>query len=122
MLTVYVPRPGSTLEDRVWPGSGMVGSPVEATGRLRVDFEGDTDRYPRYADRVRRAAERHRWAEGHRAGYPTRAAAHVDETEVIPVGRYESDPGRVIVDDAGALKRWLGTEDLADEQLRVRAE
>lgn len=43
MLSVYVPRPGSDLSEVVWAGSGMVGSPAEGTGQLRVDFEGNEE-------------------------------------------------------------------------------
>lgn len=121
MLDVYVPRPGSDLEEAVWAGSGIVGSPEGSTDRLRVDFEGDQDLYPCFADRVRRAAERHQWSRRHREGYPTRACAHVGPTEVIRVGRYDSEEGRVVVVDEAALERWLGVDELPDRELQVHA-
>lgn len=95
----------------------MVGSPAESTGQLRVDFEGDEQLYPSYADRVRRAAERHQWSGQHRDGYPTQAAAHVDESEVIEVGRYDPDQSRLIIEDEEVLRTWLGGEDLTEEEL-----
>lgn len=46
-LTVYVPAPGSRLrKEVVRDGAGMVGSEVQGTGRIRVDFEGDVDTFP----------------------------------------------------------------------------
>lgn len=120
MITIYVPRPGSELEEEVWPRSGIVGSPEGSTGRLRVDYEGDQELYPRFVERVRRAADRHRWRGEHREGYPTRANAFVDPTEVIAVGRYDVDEGRVIIDDETALAAWLGVEKLPDEELDAR--
>lgn len=119
MIDVFVPRPGSDLEEEVWAGSGIVGSPAGSTDRLRVDFEGDEGVYPRYVERVRRAADRHRWSGEHREGYPTRACAIVDPTEVIAVGRYDPDDNRVIVDDAERLKAWLEVEALPGEELRA---
>lgn len=120
MLDVYVPGPGSDLEEKVWPGSGVVGSPVGSTGRLRVDFEGDEQIYPRFADRVRRAAERHLWRQQHREGYPTRACAFVSPGEVIRVGGYDREEGRVVVGDVEVLKAWLGLEKLPDEELHAQ--
>lgn len=120
MIDVFVPRPGSDLEEEVWAGSGLVGSPAGSTDRLRVDYEGDRDLYPRYVERVRRATDRHRWSGEHREGYPTRACAFVDPTEVIRVGRYDPDEHRVVVADAEPLKAWLGVEKLPDEELDAR--
>lgn len=119
MLDVYVPRPGSDLEDAVWAGSGIVGSPEGSTGRLRVDFEGDEDVYPRYADRVRRAAERHCHSRRHREGYPTRACAHVDPDEVVRVGRYDPESARLIISHPERLEVWLGVDALSEEELEV---
>lgn len=82
------------------------------TGRLRVDFEGDTSVYPAYQDRVRRAAERHQWSDEQRSGYPTRACAHVSGDEVIPVGTYDPAADRLMVDDRTTLQDWLDDEDV----------
>lgn len=113
-LTLYVPRSDSELHDRIWSGSGIVGSPVGDTGRIRLDFEGDTSVYPAYKDRVRRAAERHEWSDGERSGYPTRACAHVSKNEVIPIGTYDPATERLVVDDPPALRAWLDGEELPD--------
>lgn len=52
-LTVYVPAPGSRLrDDVVRQGSGMVGSEVGDSGRIRVDFQDGTEAFPTFADRV----------------------------------------------------------------------
>lgn len=122
MITIYVPRPGSELEEEVWPRSGMVGSPEGSTGRLRVDYEGDEELYPRFVERIRRAADRHRWSGENREGYPTRAVAHVDESEIVAVGRYDPQKCRVLVDDGEAFKAWLGVDELAGRELRADAE
>lgn len=122
MLFVYVPRPDSDLDDAVWAGSGIVGSPVGTSGRLRVDYEGDQDIYPRYADRVRRAAERHRYNREHRKGYPTRACAFVDPDEVVRVGRYDPEKRRVIVAHPEPLEAWLGVAKLSPEELKAEAQ
>lgn len=117
MITVYVPRPGSELSESVWAGSGIVGSPAGESGLLRVDYEGSTEQYPRYVDRVRRAVDRHQWSAEHRQGYPTQAAARVDDDQVIAVGQYDPEEDRVIVEDETALERWLGVDDLPQEEL-----
>lgn len=118
-LTVYVPAPGSRLrEEVVRQGSGMVGSEMGDSGRIRVDFQDETDAFPTFADRVRRAAERHTW-EGPdgREGYPTNACAYVSPDELVPVGRYDPEAKRVHVNDERALEEWLGVDDLAEEAL-----
>lgn len=120
-LTVYVPAPGSRLRaEVVREGSGMVGSKVSDTGRVRVDFEGDAELFSTYGARVRRAAERHTWTgpEG-REGYPTRACAYVSPEELVAVGSYQPRQERVIVTDEGALKGWLGVESLGEDHLTV---
>lgn len=106
-LTIYVPALSSELRETIWQGSGIVGSNVAGSDRLRLDFEGDEERYPAFTDRVRRAAERHRWADGERSGYPTRACAYVEEEEVVPVGVYDPTDGTVVIDDQRTLEEWL---------------
>lgn len=116
-LAVVVPAPDSRLRDTVWEGSGIVASRHDASGRIRVTFEGDDAVYPRYADRVQRAAERHEWTDGRRRGYPSVAAAFVDREELILVGSYHSAAGRVEVSSPDALRRWLGVEQISPQQL-----
>lgn len=111
-LTVYVPAPGSSLHDRIWEGSGIVGSEEAKTGRLRIDFEGDQTLYPTYEARVKRAAERHLWSGGSRTGYPTRACAHCAHEHVTAVGRYDPQTDRFEVDDRPALAEWIGEEEM----------
>lgn len=107
-LRVYVPAPDSELANAIWEGSGIVGSLAGETGRLRIDYEGAEEIYRSYADRVERAAERHlaiRLDGGH--GYPSRASAHVDATEVIEVGRWDPAKSELTVTDDETLRAWL---------------
>lgn len=107
-LAVYVPAPDSELIGEVWEGSGIVGSLVGDTGRLRLDYEGDRTIYPSFSDRVQRAAERHQASRpGGSQGYPTRASAHVDPSQVIEVGRWDPVEGELTVTDPNRLKDWL---------------
>lgn len=118
-LTVYVPAPGSRLrEEVVREGSGMVGSEVSDTGRVRVDFEGDAEVFDTFGARVRRAAERHTWTHpAARKGYPTRACAYVSRDELVAVGRYEPAKKRVTVTDEDRVEEWLGVEAVDEEEL-----
>lgn len=118
-IDVYVPTSSSELRERVWAGSGIVGSEVSDTGRLRLDYEGDTEMYPSYAERVRRAAERHCWEGPEERGYPTSACAYVDPEQVLLVGRYVEEDERVVVTDEEALTAWLGVEELEEDELAV---
>lgn len=107
-LTVFVPAPGSEIRDRVWKGSGIVGSDVGETGRLRIDYEGDSDLFPTYADRVQRAGERHQVnrPDGGQ-GYATRASAYVSPDEVVEVGRWYPVEGELEITDPEILIKWL---------------
>lgn len=107
-LDVYVPAPDSELAGRVWPGSGIVGSLVGDTGRLRLDYEGDDEIYPSYADRVERAAERHLVVRpGGGRGYPSKASAYVDTDQVIKVGRWDPIEDKLEITDPESLSDWL---------------
>lgn len=107
-IAVYVPAPDSELRGEIWEGSGIVGSLVGDTGRLRLDYEGAEDIYPSYADRVERAAERHLATrrDGHQ-GYPSRASVHVDPDQVIEVGRWDPVGCELTVTDAERVRAWL---------------
>lgn len=117
VLTLYVPGRDSSLREKVWAGSGLVGSEMEDTGQIRVDFEGDDEVYPTFLDRVRRAAERHLWQGTHREGYPTRACAYADPDELVEVGRYRSAESSIELTKPDALAEWLGVEDLVEIRL-----
>lgn len=110
-LEVYVPRPDTALRASIWPGSAIVGSPHGESGRLRIDFEGDDDVYPTFEDRLRRAAERHLWSDGHRSGYPTRACAYVDEEELIRVGTYDPEAQDLDLEAPEVLDGWLARDE-----------
>lgn len=107
-FTVFVPAPGSDIRDRVWKGSGIVGSEVGDTGRLRIDYEGDSEIYSAYADRVQRAAERHQAERrGGGQGYPTRASAYVGPDQLLEVGRWNPNEGALEVTEPEILSDWL---------------
>lgn len=117
-LDLFVPAPGSELEGEVVPGSGIVGSEVGETARLRIDFEGDAELFPRYADRVRRAGSRHLWrGPGGRKGYPTKASAIVDPGELIRVGAYYPREKRLDVERQELLASWLEADELSPREL-----
>lgn len=119
-LTVVVPAPDSSLQEEVRTGSGMVASSVGATGRLRVDFEGDAELFPTFADRVQRATERHTWHRPHGSkGYPTSACAYVNPEEVKAIGTFNPSAGRIAVSDSEKLKNWLHTDRLPPEELTL---
>lgn len=118
MLKIVIPAADSELADVIWPGSGVVASPHQDTGRLRVDFEGDDDVYPTYADRVARAAERHQWARQHRSGYPTTACAFVESGEVVTVGSYDPESGQLTITDDERLAAWLGMVKVPNSELQ----
>lgn len=99
----------------------MVASSVGDTGRLRVDFEGDDELFPTFADRVQRATERHTWKRPQGSGgYPTSACAYVDPEEVRAIGTFSPSSGRITVSDPDGLKDWLHTDRLPPEELSVK--
>lgn len=112
MLTVYVPREGSELQDAIWRGSAIVGSEVPNTERLRIDFEGDDTVYPSFQDRLRRAATRHTWdgADGAK-GYPTQACAYVEPDEVRAIAEYDPDEEELEIHEPELFSRWTGSND-----------
>lgn len=106
-LGVYVPTPGSEITDRIWDGSGIVGSLVGDSGRIRIDFEGDDEVFPTYEDRVERAAERHLAVRpGGYRGYPSQASAIVDADQVMKVGWWDPVAGELEITDREALAKW----------------
>lgn len=119
-LEVYVPAEGSPLYEKIAPGSGIVGSEVGDTGRLRIDFEGnlyDLDELRRYADRVARAAERHLWRGENGERYQTVACAYVDADQVIAVGSFRPTEGALSESDRNRLRRWLQVDEVSGEEL-----
>lgn len=105
-LAVYVPK-DNKLREEIWRGSGIVGSPVGQTARLRLDYEGDRDVFEAYEDRVRRAAERHLWEGPTGEGYPTSAMAYADRDAVVQVGWWRVDEEELDVTEADLLAAWL---------------
>lgn len=108
-LSVYVPREDSDLRDEIWPGSAIVGSPVEDTGQLRLDFGGDDELYPSFRDRLQRAADRHTWERPDgTSGYPTQACAYVNPADVLKVGEYSPHDDNLELHAPAQLKQWVG--------------
>lgn len=109
-LPVYVPAEDSPLREKIAPGSGIVGSEVGDTGRLRIDFEGnlyDLDELERYADRVARAAERHLWRGENGERYSTVACAYVDWSQVVVVGSFNTAEETLMIDRQEVVQDWL---------------
>lgn len=122
MLTVYVPAQNSELQSIIEPASGIVGSPVETEEgtQIRIDYEGNlysADNIKTFGDRVQHAAGRH--GEGDQPPYPTVARQVVDRQALIPVGRYDSEQGEVLVEDRQALREWLGLDKIPDAELKA---
>jgi hypothetical protein len=101
-LTVYVPKLAAL--PTIQPGAGIVGSQaIDQPGKLLIDYE-DThpDRqHTRFADRVLRAAERHR------TGDPTGSRLLVDPDDLLVVGTFDPASGMVGVSNSEALEAWL---------------
>lgn len=119
-LSVYVPKEGTELREHIAQGSGIVGSPYGDTGRLRLDYEGNLHGLPeleRFADRVARAAERHTWETAEGKGYPTSACAYTDPNQVVKVGEFVPEDGRVKVSDEESLAGWLGYSEVPAGEL-----
>lgn len=109
-LKVFVPREPE-LRAKIWKGSGIVGSRVGETGRLRLDFEGDRDVFPTFEDRVQRAADRHTWEGPLGQGYPTSAMAYADPEAVLAVGWWNTEENRLEVERPEVLTDWLDDEE-----------
>lgn len=106
-LAVYVPT-DEQLRDEIWKGSGIVGSPVGETERLRLDFEGSREVFEAYEERVQRAAERHLWDGGDgQQGYPTSAMAYVDPDAVVQVGWWQMEKEQLDITEPDLLSAWL---------------
>lgn len=109
-LAVYVPA-DKRLRGEIWKGSGIVGSPVEGTRRLRLDFEGDVEAFPSIESRVRRAAERHLWEDQYGTrGYPTSAMAYASREAVARVGWWNVKTKSLEVTDPTRLAKWIGED------------
>lgn len=121
-VAIYVPRPGSSLREKIAEGSGVVGPAASGDARIRVDFEGNLHGLPelaRYADRVERAAQRHQWKGGDaQAGYSTSARARIDRTELIRIGRFDPLTRRLDIADRSTLAEWLKVEAVPDRELK----
>jgi len=112
-IAVYVP---ATMRlAHVKAGSAIVGTPFR--GGVLVDYEGNLHgaaNLKTYADRAL-----HAWGR-HVKRYPTVARALVEPYEVVQVGSFDPEAGVVAVfrgTQHGALKRWLGVDDLDEAEL-----
>lgn len=108
-LKVFVPVQDE-LRRRIWRGSGIVGSLVGDTERLRLDFEGDDGRYPTLEERIQRAAERHLWIGPEGQRYPTSAMAYVNPEGVLQVGWWDVDLRELELMRHEAIEAWLRGE------------
>lgn len=104
-LPVFVPT-DERLREAIWKGSGVVGSFVAGTDRLRLDFEGDRELYESFEERVRRATDRHLWEGPDGQGYPTSAMAYADPDSVMQVGWWYVEERRLEVTEPDVLRDW----------------
>lgn len=108
-IAVFIPT-DERLRDKIWTGSGIVGSFFGGTKRLRLDFEGDRQLYESFEDRVRRAAERHLWEGSDGQRYPTSAMAYADPEAVERIGWWYADEEELEVTAPETLAPWLDSE------------
>lgn len=108
---VFVPAAGSRLY--IDPRSGIVArEPVAdepAPSHVMVWFEGNrlgAENLTRYVERVNNSAGRADQS------YPTIAKQLVPREELVNVGRYDLQDGRLEVTDLAALTAWLEGEPL----------
>lgn len=105
MTRVPVFVPTGALAAVIARGSGIVGTVKHNSGgRVLIDYEGnlyDVLNLERYANRVRRAYERHV------EKYPTVARSLVKPDELLHVGWFDADTGTVTVTDVDPLSDWL---------------
>lgn len=116
---VLVPSPTTPVGAWIRPHSGIVGQPMKGSeaGRLVIDYEGnrhEASNIITWADRVEHAAGRAA------TQYPTIARAFVERHEMIEVGTYATEDGRITIHEQheALVREWLGPEaDLAAECL-----
>lgn len=111
-VEVYVPAAGREDALGIAPASGIVGR-VQDDGRVLIYSEGNlhgAENIRTYADRLAHAASRMAVA------YPTTSTRLVSAGDVVRVGSFDPEWGRVRLDDEVALARWLGTDEVADAE------
>jgi hypothetical protein len=117
--TLYVPAPGSPLEEQLERGCAIVGvRGVRAGGRVEVEIESRRFQEPlsvTFADRVERCLERWRASAGSRR----RTLAAVD---LVAVAACTLRSGLLVLDyddDPDLLAGWIGDDWLGDGELRT---
>jgi hypothetical protein len=101
-------------------GSGIVGPEADPQELIRIDFEGnvhDIDALQRFADRVERAAERHKWRGLDGERYPTSACAHVTRGDLVRIGRFDLLTRTLDVEDRQSLAEWLDVGTIPEADL-----
>lgn len=107
VLDVYVPEGAASII----PGSGVVGSRDIGRTFIVIDFEGNkfgSENMRSWAEKVFHAAGRHVCC------YPTVARMTVSPSMVRKIGTYDVATDRIHLEDAEALKAWIGAEDYAE--------
>lgn len=112
-MNVYIPNIAAPLWNTIDRASGIVGTPGKLDpNAVLIDYEGN--RYNAmnivtWADRVYHAYDRHTWNEGR--GYPTIARLNVDPHEVVRVGSFDPEAGKITLDlnekSTPELMSWL---------------
>lgn len=107
IVSIYVPRKGSSAAQSVLPGSALVGDPSRMRdGAVLCYFEGNKN----LADNIKTFADKLIHAAGRLArDYPTVAKGAFRAEELIEVGRYDAVRCCVVeVSDGKALSGWAG--------------
>lgn len=108
-LNIYIPQDPRKPPLGIVPASAIVGAAADASGLVRVDFEGniyETENLQDYESRIRQAAGRYA------IRYPTVARGSVPEAELRCVGEVDTTDWRVYLSEDAAIKsavaEWLG--------------
>lgn len=107
VLNVLIPKPGTSAEQTIDAGSGIVGDPNCCGNLLRVYYEGNRYRMgtlASYESKVRQAASRMF------TQYPTLAMGTfpADEFEVVGQYIFTGPEGRLVIEPSDRLAEWIG--------------
>lgn len=124
MIPVYLPKLDDPqalvrLPSRAGEGAALVGDPGKAPeGMVQITWQSRSEavNIVNYADRVQHAACSQR--------HPTSKMCWMNESDLIEIGIWDENEGRVILTAPGAaelLARWLGKQDVGDEELMTQS-
>jgi hypothetical protein len=115
-LAVYVPKSKSVWWELIVRGSGIVGIPATVPDNTQIHYEGNIYRFSdvrNYADRIDCAANRLL------RNAPTVARAIVQDNDLVFIGWWNHDVGRLTVHNHQPLMEWLDCDSITKEQLLI---